>query len=165
MGLGDSGRILGKLGNWVCAFLGTRWPGPMTASGPSSPCALGLIAGILTCSTVHDILARSICVTSPLHSLTQPPGSEVIEDKIRALSHSYTGEIDQGITEPLVNSSKVVAKLARQRERQGALVIRAIYLLPGRGKEYPRIVAIEMRSILSLRKVKAEECCVAKKVR
>ena len=82
--------------------------------------------------------------------------SEVMEDKLRALLHGYTGEIDQGIAQSLIDRSKVVAKLTRQRKRQRALVIRAIYLLPGRSDEYLRVVAIEARGILTGRKVKTE---------
>src|SRR5262249_11332423 len=88
-----------------------------------------------------------------------------MEDKLRALLHGYTGEIDQGIAQSLIDRSKVVAKLTRQRKRQRALVIRAIYLLPGRSDEYLRVVAIEARGILTGRKVKAEKCCIAQNIR
>jgi hypothetical protein len=88
-----------------------------------------------------------------------------MEDKVRALLYGDTREIGQGIAQSLIDCSKVVAKLARQRKRQRALVIRAIYLLPCRSHEYLRVVTIEMGGILTVRKVKTKKCGVAENIR
>ena len=85
-------------------------------------------------------------------------------EEVGALLDGDTGEIHQGITQSLIYRSKVVAKLARLGKRQRALVIRAIYLLPGRSDEYFRVVAIELGGILTGRKVKAEKCGIAQNI-
>lgn len=110
-------------------------------------------------------LSRVTVDKPPLHRWSRLRDSEAIEDKVRPLLHGDTGKIDQGITESFIDRSKVVAKLARQGERQRALFIPAIYLLPGRSDEYLRVVAIEMGSILTGRKGKAEKRGVAKNIR
>lgn len=88
-----------------------------------------------------------------------------MEDKVSALLYGDTGEIDQRITQSLIDGSNAVAKLARSGERQSALVIRAIDLLPGRRDEHLRVVPIDPGRILTGWKVEAKECSVAQDIR